>query len=101
MMMVMVLHLIRCDDDALPKRRRVGREERGLAMLPGPSSLWRSEWIRAPFAAVAADDVVHGHTQLVCWLSLLPFVGTLHWPVAEDNLGRSGVSYVEMLILYV
>ena len=98
MMMVMVLHLIRCDDDALPKRRRVGREERGLAMLPGPSSLWRSEWIRAPFAAVTADDVVHGHTQLV---SLLPFVCTLHWPVAEDNLWRGGVSYVEMLILYV
>ena len=32
---------------ALPKRRRVGREERGLAMLPGPASLWRSDWIHA------------------------------------------------------
>ena len=25
---------------ALPKRRRVGREERSLAILPGPASLW-------------------------------------------------------------
>ena len=28
---------------ALPKRRRLGREERGRAMLPGLASLWSDE----------------------------------------------------------
>ena len=46
--------------DALPRRRLVGGEERGLAMLPGLASLKRSEWIDAPSTEVTADDVGAG-----------------------------------------
>ena len=34
---------------------------------------------------------------LVKWVA---FLGTLHWPEVECNLGVGGVSYVELLILY-
>ena len=42
---------------APPKRRRVGREERGRAMLLGPASLQRSVWVNLPSTAVTAGDV--------------------------------------------
>ena len=85
---------------ALPKRLRVGREERGFAILPSPSSLWRSEWIHAPFAEVTAHDVGAWPYSVSLSVKFVAFLCTLHWPVAEGNLGRGGVSYVEMLILY-
>ena len=86
---------------ALPKRSRVGGEERGLAILPGPPSLWRSEWIRALFTEVTDDDDVSAWPYSVSLLvKFVAFLGILHWPVAGDDLGRGGMSYVEMLILF-
>ena len=34
------------------------------------------------------------------WFKISAFLGTLHWPVAADDLGVGGVSFVEILILY-
>ena len=41
-----------------------------------------------------------GLTPLVFWLSGLPFLRSLHWPVGGLDLGVGGVSYAEFLILY-
>ena len=38
---------------------------------------------------------------LVSWLSGSPFLGSLHWPAGGLDLGVGGVSYVELLILYL
>ena len=47
-----------------------------------------------------ADDVAqwpYTPGLLVKWVS---FLGSLHWPVHGRDLGVSGISYVELLILY-
>ena len=53
-----------------------------------------------PSVAFCADDIAHWpYTPglLVKWVS---FLGSLHWPVGEENLGVGGISYVELLILH-
>ena len=60
MMMVMVLRLIRWSG-LLVRYPRVGREERGRAMLLGPASLWRSVWVNLPSTAVLLGMWEHGH----------------------------------------
>ena len=64
----------------LLKRRRVGWEERGRAMLPGLASLWRSGWIHLPCTAVTAEDVgawPYSGLMVKC------FFGSLYWPILE------------------
>ena len=41
-----------------------------------------------------------GRTVLVFWLSLLLFLGTLHWPTGSDDLGHFGSRFLELLILF-
>ena len=41
-----------------------------------------------------------GFILFLFWLKFLPFLSTLHWPVASDDLGVGSVSFVELLILY-
>ena len=42
-----------------------------------------------------------GHTALASgWGRSWAFLGTLHWPIGDSDLGGGGVSYVEMRILY-
>ena len=68
-----------------------------LPVLPG---IWDSEWVNVPAYAICAEDIVHWpYTPglLVKWVS---FLGSLHWPVGDLDLGVGGVSYVELLILY-
>ena len=85
---------------AHPNRRRLVHAIRDRAFLPGPPGIWESEWLNLPSSAVGADDVAHwpyspGH--LVKWVS---FLGTLHWPEGDLDLGVGSISYVELLILY-
>ena len=85
---------------ALPKRRRVVNSVRNLAMLPRPPALWLGEWVIGPAVPIGVDDVAqwpYTPGLLVRWVS---FLGSLHWPVGEVNLGVGGLSYVELLILY-
>ena len=47
-----------------------------------------------------AEDIAHWpYTPglLVKWVS---FLGSLHWPAGDLDLGFGGISYVELLILY-
>ena len=53
-----------------------------------------------PASDICADDVAHWPYSpglLVKWVS---FLGTLHWPVDDLDLGVEGVSYVGLLILH-
>ena len=42
---------------ALRKRRRLVHAVRDRAFLPGPPSIWHSEWFQVPAAVVCAEDV--------------------------------------------
>ena len=64
---------------ALPKRRRLGREERSTE--------------------VTDEDVGAWPYSVGLLVKFVAFLCTLHWPAAGDDLGRDGVSSVEMLLL--
>ena len=73
---------------------------RNHAMLPGPASIWNSDWVTLPPSAVTAgNDGAYPYSVglLVKWVA---FLGTLDWPAAGADLGVGGVSHVEMLILF-
>ena len=85
---------------ALRKRRRLVPAIRDRAFLPGPPGIWHSEWFQLPAAAICAEDIAlwpYIPGLLVKWVS---FLGSLHWPVGDLDLGVGGVSFVELLILY-
>ena len=52
------------------------------------------------FPQVTAEDVGAWPYPVGLLVKFVAFLGTLYWPVAEDDLGRGGVSYAEMLLLY-
>ena len=49
---------------------------------------------------VTADDVEVWPYSVGLSVKLKTFLGTLHWPVAEADLGGGGISFVEIPILY-
>ena len=57
----------------------------------------RSAGLVFPFVLLT---LLLGLTLLVCSLSSVLFLGSLHWPAVVDDLGPAGVSHVEMLILH-
>ena len=69
------------------KRRRLFHAVRDRAFLPGPPGIWDSEWVHIPASAICAEDIAHWpYTPglLVKWVA---FLGTLHWPVGDLDLG--------------
>ena len=91
-------------DGRVREQDRVGNnaaDEAGLFFLPGPPGIWDSEWISVPASAVSAEDVAHWPYTVRLLVQWLAFLCSLHWPVGGANHGVGGVSFVEMLILYV
>ena len=43
---------------------------------------------------------LHGRMVLACCASFTTFLGTLHWPAGADDMEHSGVSYLEIVILF-
>ncbi len=84
---------------SLPKRRRDVDAVRNLAFLPGPACLWSGEWVSFGVSGVTVDDVRVWPYSVSLLVKVSAFLGTLHWPVAADDLGVGGVSFVELLIL--
>ena len=87
---------------ALPKRRRL------VSGGSGSGFFARATWylgVRSGFVFLHLLSVLmmllFGPTLLVSWLSGFPFLGTLHWPAGGLDLAVGGLSYVELLILYV
>ena len=96
MMMVTVPHLIRWSGLLVRSPRCVGSCHAAWPCTP----LWTQDWVNLPSTAITAGDVgawPYSVGLLVKWVT---FLGTLHWPAAGADLGVSGVSHVEMLILY-
>ena len=57
------LHPVIWSNTANPKRRRIHPGYENFAKLPGPVSLWTSDWYRMPVARIGDDDI--------CLLALL------------------------------
>ena len=85
---------------SLHRRRGVIDAVRNFAFLPGPVDLWSGEWVSFGVSGVTVEDVRVWPYSVSLLVKISAFLGTLHWPVAADDLGVGGVSFVEMLILY-
>ena len=85
---------------SLPKRKGVLDAVRNFAFLPGPVGLWSGEWISFGVSSITVEDVRVWPYSVSLLVKVSAFLGTLHWPVAADDLGVGGVSFVELLILY-
>ena len=85
---------------ARPKRRRPLCAVRDRAFWPGPPGIWDSEWVTFPASGICADDIAHWPYTPGILEKWETFLGTLHWPDGGADPGVSGVSYVELLILY-
>ena len=85
---------------ALRKRRRLVHAVRERAFLPGPPGIWDSEWVSMLATSICAADVAlwpYTPGLLVKWVA---FLGTLHWPAGNADLGVGGISCVVLLVLY-
>ena len=86
----------------MPSPRGVGWFTRfgDRALLPGPPAIWESERVHVPASAISADNIAYWPYTTGLLVKWVAFLGTLHWPAGGLDLGVSGVSYVELLILY-
>ena len=85
---------------SLPKRKGVVDDVRNFAFLPGPVGLWSGEWFSFGVSGITVEDVRVWPYTVSLLVKISAFLGTLHWPVAADDLGVGSVSFVELLILY-
>ena len=83
-----------------PKRRKVLQAVRNFAWVPGPPGLWESGSNGWPAIIVGHGDVTRWPFSVCSLVKLCSFLSSLHWPVVVDDLGRGGVSYIELLIMY-
>ena len=86
---------------ALPKRRRIVHAVRDLAMLPGPPARWLGDWVAGLAFTIGADDVARWPYTPGLLVKRVSFLGSLHWPVGRMDLGVGGISYVELLTLFL
>ena len=93
------LHPVIWSNNSNPKRRRIHPGGSNFAWLPGPASLWTSNWYRLPIALIGGDDVSSWPFSVGLLLKIVHFLGSLHLPRGADDLGVGGVSYLELLIL--
>ena len=94
------LHPVIWSNNSNPKRRRIHPGGGNFARLPGPVSLWTSDWYRLPVARISDDDVSSWPFSVGLLVKIVHFLGSLHWPRGAGDLGIGGVSYLELLILY-
>ena len=86
---------------SLPKRREIVDVVRNFAFFPGPACLWTGGWVSFGVSGITTvEDVRVWPYSVSLLVKVSAFLGTLHWPVAADDLGVGSVSFVELLILY-
>ena len=86
---------------SLPKTRRIFWAVRDHAMLPDPDHFWErgAGWIGNLLTVGNAADASIWLDSVGLLFKRIAFQGTLHWHAVAGDLGVSGASYVESLIL--
>ena len=83
-----------------PQRRRVLQAVREFAWILGPVGLWKHGSVGWPVIHVGDADLAAWPYSPSMLGKLWAFLSSLHWPTVVDDLEVSGVSYIELLILY-
>ena len=71
------LHPVIWSNASNPKRRRIHPGDGNFAKLPGPVSLWTSDWYRLPVACIG-EDIALCPLSVVLLLKIVHFLGSLH-----------------------
>ena len=82
------------------KQRQVDiRVHIDLATLPGPLGFLNGPWFQVAGGITGADVAVWPYSvSVLCMFT--SFLGTLHWPTDDVDLGHFGTSFLEVLILF-
>ena len=93
-------HPIVWDRGRQPKRKRVLQAVKEFAWVPGPPDLWRHGSVGWPAIHVDEADVAVWPYSAGMLVTLCAFPSSLHWLAVVGDWEGSGISYVELLILY-
>ena len=70
------------------------------ATLPGPPGLLSSTWCTLYPLPITQDDVAVWPKSVNTLLVFSSFLASLHWPQSAPELGKFGISYLELLLMF-
>ena len=68
------------------------------ATLPGPPGFLSSTWCTLYPLPITQDDVAVWPYSVDILLVFSSFLASLHWPQSAPDLGKFGISYLELLL---
>ena len=70
------------------------------ATLPGPPNFLSSTWCTLDPLPITQDDVAAWPYSVDILLVFSSFLASLHWPQGTSDLGKFGISYFELLLMF-
>ena len=70
------------------------------ATLPGPPGFLSSTWYTLNSLPKTQDDVAVWPYSVDILLVISSFLASLHWPQGTPDLGKFGISYFELLLMF-
>ena len=70
------------------------------AFLPGPLDFLDSTWVALDPLPITPDDVAAWPYSVDILLVFSSFLASLHWPQGGSDLGKFGISYLELLLMF-
>ena len=70
------------------------------AFLPGPPDFLNSNWVVLDPLPITPDDVAAWPYSVNILLVFSSFLASLHWPQGVSDLGKFGISYFELLLMF-
>ena len=70
------------------------------AALPGPPKILSSSWCTLDPLPITAEDVAAWPYSVDILLVFSTFLASLHWPQGVSDLGKFGISYLELLLMF-
>ena len=89
------------DRGSKPKARRIGdRVVVDLAKLPGPPGFLDHDWYSLNSGPLTDADISLWPFSTSILVKFTSFLSTLRWPEGLNEMGKFGVSYLELLVLF-
>ena len=70
------------------------------AALPGPPNFLNSTWCKIDSLPITPDDVAARPYSVDILLVFSSFLASLHWPQDTSDLGKFGISYFELILMF-
>ena len=70
------------------------------ASLPGPPGFLGSTWCTLYPITITREDVAVWPYSVNILLEFSSFLASLHWPQGDSDLGKFGISYFELLLMF-